>query len=343
MYLGIEIGGTKLQLGVGAGDGAPLTALERYDVDAKQGATGILRRIEVAAATLIHRYSVKAVACGFGGPVDVARGRVIKSHHVDGWDDFPLADWLRQTFELPSLLANDADTAGLAEALFGAGRGKSPVLYVTVGTGIGGGLIVGGEIYRGSGAGAVELGHLRPGLLADRPDQIVEALAAGWGIASAAQARLSGPTIHPLGPLMAGRRPLRPETVRQRLIEAEEAAEEHTADLLERCEGSVDRLTTKMVAQAAQEGNAVAQEVLHHAIEALGWAVAQGVTLLAPQTVVIGGGVSLIGEQQFFQPLREQVNRYVFPALIDSFEILPAQLGEEMVVHGTLALACRAK
>jgi glucokinase len=241
MYLGIEIGGTKLQLGLGAGDGSPLLALERRDVDPSEGARGILRQITEVGQLLVSRHAVRAVGCGFGGPVDAAAGRVVRSHHVEGWEDCALVDWLREDFGVPAVIANDADTAGLAEARFGAGRGTNPVLYVTVGTGIGGGLIVDGHIYRGHGGGATEIGHLRPGLHADRPDQIVEALAAGWGIAAAAQARVSGGAVtHRLGPLTRGSRPLDAEAVRQRLIEAEEADEEHVADLLERCDGAVD-------------------------------------------------------------------------------------------------------
>ena len=89
---------------------------------------------------------------------------MIKSHHVDGWDDYPLVDWCRRALSLPATLENDCDAAGLAEARFGAGQGRKVVLFVTVGTGIGGGLVVDGQIYRGNGHGAAEIGHLRPGL-----------------------------------------------------------------------------------------------------------------------------------------------------------------------------------
>ncbi|MGE3409851.1 MAG: ROK family protein, partial [Pirellulales bacterium] len=240
MYLGIEIGGTKLQLGVGAGDGSPLVQLLRFDVDPSQGAAGILRRIEKGAQELLQRHPIAAIGCGFGGPVDVAEGRVVKSHHVAGWNGLELADWLQRLFGVPAAIANDADTAGLAEARFGAGFGASPVLYVTVGTGIGAGLIVDGQIYAGCGRGAAELGHLRPGLHADRPDENLESLAAGWGIAAAAQSRLSGGAVsHRFSSLAPGLDRKVPDAVRQRLIEAEAAAEEFAADLLTRCDGIV--------------------------------------------------------------------------------------------------------
>ena len=101
-----------------------------------------------------------------------------------------------------------------------------------------------------------------------------------------------------------------------------------------RAGGQVERLSCKMVAQAAAEGNQVAQDIFHHAVQTLGWAVAQAVTLLAPNVVVIGGGVSLAGEPLLFSPLRREVDRYVFPPLRQTFRIVPAALGEEVVIHG---------
>jgi glucokinase len=339
LYLGIEIGGTKLQLGVGPGDGGPLAALERLDVEPAQGAQGILRQIARRAAPLIREHSIRAIGVGFGGPVDGATGRTVVSHQVEGWHDFPLADWCRRTLGLPALVANDSDSAGLAEARFGAGRGRRIVFYSNVGSGIGGALAIGGQLYQGAAGIASEIGHLRPGLHAERSDQTLEAMASGWGITAAVQARLSDPVSHSLESLVRGSRPAEPETVRQRLAELEEAAERDAADLLARCDGKLEQLNARIIATAAQQGNRLAREAFHRAIQAFGWALAQVVTLLAPNVVVVGGGVSLVGEDLFFRPLRVQVRRYVFPPLGDAFEIVPAALGEEVVVHGVLALA----
>ncbi|MEX0675742.1 MAG: ROK family protein [Pirellulales bacterium] len=342
MFLGIEIGGTKLQLGVGRGDGT-LVALARYDVRPKGGAEGILAQIEAAARVLIARHGISAVGIGFGGPVDSTSGVVVKSHHVAGWDDFPLVDWCRRVLMLPAVLENDCDAAGLAEARHGAGRGRNVVFYVTVGTGIGGGLVVGGEIFRASGHGAAEIGHLRPGLHADRPDQTVESLASGWGIAAAAQDRLSDPISHAFVPLTSGLRGTKPDDVRQRLIETEEAEAEYAADLLDRCDGKLDQLTAQMVSQAAGEGNEIAREVLSRACQALGWAIAQTITLVAPEAIVIGGGVPSMDESLFLVPLRLAVDRYVFPPFVGTFQILPAELGEQVVVHGAIAAAAEKR
>src|SRR5947209_5704608 len=183
-YLGIEIGGTKLQLGIGPGDGT-LAGLWRDTVDVVAGADGIRRQISAAVPELlarsgIDRAQVKGVGIGFGGPVDDATRTVIKSHQIAGWDGFPLADWIADITGLPAVLGNDADVAGLAEALFGAGKGLSPIFYITIGSGIGGGFIINGEIYRGVGRGAAEIGHLR--IPYHGYEQPLEQLASGWGM-----------------------------------------------------------------------------------------------------------------------------------------------------------------
>ena len=105
---------------------------------ARRAPQGIRRQIDQAGRRLIAGHSVRAIGIGFGGPVDAAPGRTMKSHQIEGWHDFPLVDWCRQTLALPAAIANDADAAGLAEARFGAGRGQRIVFYITVGSGIGG-------------------------------------------------------------------------------------------------------------------------------------------------------------------------------------------------------------
>src|SRR5713101_6728830 len=192
-YLGIEIGGTKLQLGVGPGDGT-LAGLWRGTVDVAAGPEGIRRQITTAVPELLarsglDRKQIKGVGIGFGGPVDDATRTIIKSHQIEGWDNFPLADWIREITGLPAVLGNDADVAGLAEALFGAGKGLSPIFYITIGSGIGGGLIINGEIYRGCGRGAAEIGHCLvrsgPHFPSDRFGVVpLEELTSGWGLAN---------------------------------------------------------------------------------------------------------------------------------------------------------------
>src|SRR5438552_10866237 len=187
-YLGIEIGGTKLQLGLGPGDGT-LAGLWRDTVDVAAGPEGIRRQITAAVPELlakanVDRTRVRGVGIGFGGPVDDATHTIIKSHQIEGWDNFPLAAWITDMLGWPAVLGNDADVAGLAEALFGAGKGLSPIFYITIGSGIGGGLIINGEIYRGCGRGAAEIGHLRVPIPASPANRfaILEEMASGWAI-----------------------------------------------------------------------------------------------------------------------------------------------------------------
>ncbi|MSQ94545.1 MAG: ROK family protein [Gemmataceae bacterium] len=296
MYLGIEIGGTKLQLGLGDGVGV-IHALWRGTVVPADGADGIRRQIQQAIPDLLanakrKRAELRGVGIGFGGPVDDATRTVIKSHQIVGWDGFPLADWIADLVGVPAVLGNDADVAGFAEALFGAGKGLSPIFYITIGSGIGGGLIINGEIYRGCGRGAAEIGHLR---LTGRQGSMIrlEDMASGWGMQNL-WAELSG------------------------VGESPTAAE---------------------IAQQAAKGDALARHLVELAIDRLAEGVCHVIALLGPRRIVVGGGVSLMGEDLLFSPLRTLVARRVFKPFADCYDIVPAALGEEVVVHGVLALA----
>lgn len=337
MYLGIEIGGTKLQLAIGRGDGEPPQQLVRREVDAALGAGGILEQIEREAAALLQRQPVTSVGIGFGGPCDSLSGVVATSHQITGWDDFPLGEWIQRTLQLPCRVVNDCDAAALAEARLGAGRTAGSVFYVTVGTGVGGGFVVDGVLFGAGRPAVAEIGHLRPGLHADRPESTVESLASGWGIAAHLQRRLAGDIAHPLD--LAPHRSRLHGSFSEHLECRGEISEEYAADLLARSGGEIEQLTTKIAAQAAAEGNAAAADVIARGVEALGWAIAQTITLLAPEIVVVGGGVSLMGDQLFMSPLREQVDRYVFGPLRGQYRLEPAALGELVVVHGALLVA----
>ncbi len=296
MFLGIEIGGSKLQLAVGPADGQ-LRGTWRGGVDLVAGAAGIRRQIldavpELLRSAGVERTELRAIGVGFGGPTDDAIRTVITSHQVAGWDGFPLAAWLTEQLGLPAFVCNDADVAGLGEALHGAGRGLSPVFYVTVGSGIGGGLIVDGSIYRGVGRGAAEIGHLIV------PGGTVEQMASGFGIESS----------------------LRDMAIRGKKLPF---------------------VTTRQMGDAANAGDTDAAFIVNRAVQSLATALTHVITLLCPKVVVIGGGVSLIGEEHFFDPLREAVARRAFRPFAGMTEIVPAELGEEVVLHGALALAKR--
>lgn len=345
-YLGIEIGGTKIQVGVGNGERGSLLALRRGNVDPTRGAAGIRDVILQWGRELLAEYSVSGVGIAFGGPVDCSSGRAIKSHHVSGWDGFPLVDWCSESFGLPAALANDADLAGLAEARLGAGQGARVVFYITVGTGIGGALILDGSIYSGSTGIASELGHLRPGPAAEEAIDILEARSAGWGIARRARCAVESLLRHGATTKAAQSLPVQPISGEDPVIASDDREPTDCGDLVhaaealwEKCGRDRQRLTAQAVAEAASQGNPLAGWILAQATRDLGWGVAQMITLLAPEKIVIGGGVSLMGESLFFRPLRQWVARYVFPPLADAYEIVPAALGEEVMIHGALVLA----
>jgi glucokinase len=313
-YIGIEIGGTKLQLAVGAGNGT-IAALRRETVKVADGPQGIRRQIlscipQILSQSQIAPDQIAGVGIGFGGPVDDATESIIKSHQIENWDNFPLATWISDMLGWPVALGNDADVAGLAEALFGAGQGLSPIFYITVGSGIGGGFILNGEIYRGIGRGAAEIGHLRAadfteGQLVRQP---VELWSSGWSIQKVARTKIgSGEAVDSL--------------------------------LVKRFANCREQITSQDVAEAAKNGDRLALSILNQAWTNLAEAICHVITLLCPRRIVIGGGVSLMGEELFFHPLRRLVAERVFQPFKDCYEIVPARLGEEVVVHGALALA----
>jgi glucokinase len=319
--LGIEIGGTKLQLGIGRGDGT-LAALHRLCVNPAGGAMGIRDQILAAFPALLtemglDQNQIGAVGVGFGGPVEAARGTIQKSYQIEGWDGYPLASWIRDELCVPLVVVeNDADAAGLAEARLGAGIGYSPLLYLTVGSGIGGALIVDGQIYRGAGLGAVEIGHLNVPDATNRDTRSLELeqVASGWAIASAAR-----------------------ELARRSL-------ENGTDDwpVLALAHGDPRQITAAMVSQAAFQGDLEARDLMDRARTAIAFALAQAIALLAPRRIVMGGGLSLIGEDAWFEPIRRSIDRDVFEPFRGRCDLVAAALGEEVVVHGALARALDA-
>ena len=188
------------------------------------------------------------------------------------------------------------------------------MLYVTVGSGIGGGLILDGKIYRGAGAGAMEIGHL---WVIDRTDAdlgvvTLENAASGWAIAASARAYA------------------------ERLLNAGRAT---TGPCSACAGGDPNAITAKDVAESARAGDREAALLLDKAVHAMAHGLAQAVTLVAPHRIILGGGVSLIGEDLWLGPIRTQLDRLVFPPFRGKFDLVAAALGEEVVVQGALALA----
>lgn len=310
MLLGIEIGGTKLQLGVSQGDDRPLAALQRLSTDPDRGAEGVLNTILAAAERLTEAHKITAIGVGFGGPVDAASGCVIRCNQVNGWGGFPLRGWFEERFGVPTTVLNDCDAAALAEARHGAGRGLRSVLYITVGSGIGGGLVFDGQLFGQHRPAVAEIGQLRVCACNDARAATVESLASGWGIAA-----------------------------RARLAIRDSPNDSSSEQLTRLCQGNPQQLTAKMVGQAARDGDPLSRQLLDTACRALGRALGHAICMLAPEVIVIGGGVTLLGEDLFFGPLRQYVNENVYEPLIGSYAIVTPRFGELVVVHGGLTAA----
>ena len=281
MYLGVEIGGTKLQFGI-TNRRYKLIALRRVAVDRRGGRKRILQQVQEQVTALLVDHPVKAIGVGFGGPVDSQRGRVITSHQVAGWSGFQLRAWFAKEFGLPVVVENDTNCAALAEARFGAGRGKRVVFYSNIGTGIGGGLVIDGTLYNGR-LGAMEIGQT-----------VV-------------------PVVGPLTSAGGGRTPrgvTRPTMIRWATIES-------------LASGLALEQGTSSVSEAARW---------------YGMAIANAITLLNPDIVVVGGGVSLAGKQ-FWEPFRQTIRQLVFPPFRRNARVVPAGLGETVVVVGAALMA----
>ncbi len=202
VVVGVDVGGTKMTAAIATADGQ-IVQLLRQQTKREEGATGGFAAICTMVQTLLGTAAQKGmtvahIGVGFGGPVDFARGVVYLSHHVAGWENFPLKAALEERFRLPVTVDNDANAGTLGEWLFGAGKGVSDLLYVNIGTGIGGGLISDGKLVRGWRNLAGEIGHMTV-----KPDGPVctcgrkgclEALASGSAIGREGTERLGRPT-----------------------------------------------------------------------------------------------------------------------------------------------------
>ncbi|MGB1726221.1 MAG: ROK family protein, partial [Limisphaerales bacterium] len=198
VYVGIEIGGTKIQVVTGD-DRARIVDRHRFTADKAQGGEGIREQISEALREVQADNAVRAIGVGFGGPINRETGRTCCSHQIKGWDDFPLRDWLSdQAGGLPVHIDNDANTAALGEARDGAGQGESPVFYVTLGSGIGGGLVIDGELYHGASPTETEIGHVR----LSPEGETLESRCSGWAVdrrlREYVQANPSSPLTKPL-------------------------------------------------------------------------------------------------------------------------------------------------
>jgi len=298
-FLGIEIGGTKLQVVVGD-ESAAILERERFVVDRAKKSRGIRQQLKGALDALIARWKPVAIGVGFGGPVEWRSGRIARSHHVEGWARVELGEWLSGATRLLVRVDNDANVAALGESSHGAGAGFNPVFYVTLGSGVGGGLVVDGRIYHGAGPGESELGHVR----LDRNGTIVEDRCSGWAVDRKI-------------------RRLKETGARGALCSAV---------------GDARGGESKHLAKALAKNDAAAQAILNETAEDLAFGLSHAVHLFHPEVIVLGGGLSLVGE-----PLRAAVAGALPRFLMEVFqpgpEVRLAALGEDSVPVGALLLA----
>ena len=299
LYLGVEIGGTKLQLVLGLAGGEIVERI-RLQVDSGRGGAGIREQIEVALPGLIRGRPMAGGAVGFGGPVDWRTGVIACSHQVEGWSGFALGPWLESQIHAPVRVENDANTAALGEALAGVGRGLNPVFYVTMGSGVGGGLVVDSQIYHGRAPGEAEFGHLR----LDRDGMIIESRCSGWAV---------------------------DRRIRTAIVE-------EPSGVLARLAAGLKRGEAQFLRPALDQGDRLAQRLLVEVAEDLAFGLSHVVHLCHPSVVVLGGGLSLVGD-----PLRlavaKALPRFVMSAFAPGPEIVLAGLAEDVVPVGALFLA----
>lgn len=299
MNLGIEIGGTKLQLVLGD-EAGKICDRRKLAVDPAGGAAGIRRQLEQAMPELLGGCQVANVGVGFGGPVDWKTGRICRSHQIEGWSEFDLSGWLRQLAGTRVVADNDANVGALGEARCGAGQGFSPVFYVTLGSGVGGGLVVDGKIYHGAKPGEAEIGHVR----LDRAGTIVEERCSGWAVDA-------------------------------RIRELQVA---DPASLLARLAGERVGGEAKHLAAAWQQGDPTARRLLQETAEDLAFGLSHVVHLFHPEIIILGGGLSGVGEP-LRASVEGALRHFIMEAFAPGPKIALAALGEDAVPVGALNLA----
>ena len=300
LYLGLEIGGTKLQIVAGDALGR-IVRRWRAVADRARGGPGICDQLRDGLAELRNGISPRAVGVGFGGPNHFRTGRIARSHQIDGWDGFELKTWMREQTRLPVATENDANTAALAEAVIGAGAGADPVFYFNLGSGVGGGIVIGSSIFHGLPPGEAEFGHLR----LDRAGATVESRCSGWAV--------------------------------DRCIRAAAEAEP-VGFLAQSLDRTTTGGEARHLAPALARGDALARRIIDEWADDVGLALSHVVHLIHPAVIVMGGGLSLTGEPLRLA-VAEALPRHVMEAFHPVPPVRLAQLGENAVPAGALILA----
>jgi glucokinase len=310
--IGVDLGGTKIYTALAGDDGRILaelkipTGAEKGLQDVVDGIVDSVERVQKNAAAVPG--AVSTLALGAPGPLDTKRGIIHYAPNLR-WRNVPIRQILEERIGIPVLLDNDANLAALGEHVFGAGRGVTNMVYITVSTGVGGGLILGGKLYRGFTDGAGEIGHM---------------------------------TILPYGPLCScGNRGCL-EAVASGTAIAREARELVARGagqvILAAAEGNPGKINAAVVASAALGGDSEAVSIITGAAGSLGIGIANILNLLNPSLVVLGGGVMETGEL-IWEEVKKEVRNRALEAARDVARLVPAELGGRAGVMGAIALA----
>jgi glucokinase len=310
--LGVDLGGTNIVVGAMPEDGSREIAFRSSPTRASEGEDSVTERIiqmieDVIAVTSAETGAVRedfiGVGVGAPGPLDREKGIIITAPNL-GWKMFPLRDRIQAATGLHITLDNDANCATLGEAWTGAAKGAKNVIGVTIGTGIGGGIIIDGRLYHGASDIAGEVGHMTIDANGRR---------CKCGNYGCIEAYASGPNIA------------------LRAVEALESGAE--SSLPSYVGGDLSKITAQTVYQAAQAGDELGLEVVHDTAKFLGAAVAGLINIFNPEAIVIVGGVTLAGES-LFTPLRREVSRRAFKPAVKVCRIVPGELTGVAGVYG---------
>ncbi|MGI5823605.1 MAG: ROK family protein [Dethiobacteria bacterium] len=309
--LGVDLGGTNIQVAL-AKKGGKILRSQQFPTGAAAGRENVWHNLLAGLGTvleqgLVPRERLAGVGVCTAGFFDYYSRTIISSPNLPGWEGFPLEKELERELARPVLVENDANAAAFGEFIFGAGKGKRNMVNITLGTGIGGGIIIDGDLYRGSGGFAGEIGHLPilPGgpLCGCGRRGCLECLASGSAIAREGRAVITGEA----------------RTILREMV------------------GDQEELTAYHVFKAAKQGDTEAAGIVTRAACYLGQALAAVVNLLNPEIITLGGGMAAAGEI-IFNPVRRHLKEMSIQPAGEMVELLPAVLGAEAGIRGILAL-----
>ncbi|HUG42102.1 MAG TPA: ROK family protein [Longimicrobiales bacterium] len=314
--VGVDLGGTNIVVGVLPIDGGELMAVRTQRTEAIRGAKFVVDRIvqmveqtiaEVAGAHGASKEHFAGIGIGSPGPLNRATGTIINTPNL-GWRNFPLRDLISNAVGLPAALDNDANCATYGEWWLGAGREVDHLVGFTLGTGIGGGIVLNGKIFHGASDAAGEVGHTT----IDSTGRKCKC-----GNYGCLEAYASGPAIA------------------LRAVEGIEAGVESV--LPDLVNGRLDQLTAATVYEGAVLGDAYANEVMKETAKFLGIGIANMINILNPEMIVIAGGVTRAGDH-LLVPLRAEVRRRAFRSAEEVCQIVPATLIGTAGVIGAVAM-----